>query len=55
MLLAAAAGCVLIHGMLNVGLSLFAMLAVFLFVLALATTRVRNPVLVQAQRQLSQI
>jgi predicted MFS family arabinose efflux permease len=41
--------------MLNVGLSLFAMLAVFLFVLALAMTRVRNPVLVQAQRQLSQI
>jgi len=54
-LLAAAIGSVLIHGMLNVGLSLFAMLAVFLFVLALATTRVRNPVLVQAQRQLSQI
>ena len=54
-LLAAATGSVLVHGMLNVGLSLFAMLAVFLFVLALATTRVRNPVLVQAQRQLSQI
>ena len=54
-LLAAAIGSVLVHGMLNVGLSLFAMLAVFLFVLALATTRVRNPVLVQAQRQLSQI
>ncbi len=31
------------------------MLAVFLFVLALAMTRVRNPVLLQAQRQLSQI
>jgi predicted MFS family arabinose efflux permease len=41
--------------MLNVGLSLFAMLAVFLFVLALAVTRVRNPVLLKAQRQLSQI
>ena len=54
-LLAAAIGSVLVHGMLNVGLSLFAMLGVFLFVLALATTRVRNPVLVQAQRQLSQI
>ncbi len=54
-LLAAATGSVLVHGMLNVGLSLFAMLAVFLFVLALATTRVRNPVLLQAQRQLSQI
>jgi predicted MFS family arabinose efflux permease len=54
-LLAAGTGCVLVHGMLNVGLSLFAMLAVFLFVLALAMTRVRNPVLRQAQRQLSQI
>ena len=54
-LLAAGTGCVLVHGMLNVGLSLFAMLAVFLFVLALAMTRVRNPVLLQAQRQLSQI
>ena len=53
----AAAGTVsvLIHGMLNVGLSLFAMLAVFLLVLALAMARVRNPVLVQAQSQLSQI
>jgi predicted MFS family arabinose efflux permease len=54
-LLAAGTGSVLVHGMLNVGLSLFAMLAVFLFVLALAMTRVRNPVLLQAQRQLSQI
>ena len=54
-LLAAGSGSVLVHGMLNVGLSLFAMLAVFLFVLALAMTRVRNPVLVQAQHQLSQI
>ena len=54
-LLVAGIGCVLVHGMLNVGLSLFAMLAVFLFVLALAMTRVRNPVLLQAQRQLSQI
>jgi predicted MFS family arabinose efflux permease len=54
-LLGAAIGSVLVRGMLNVGLSLFAMLAVFLFVLALAMTRVRNPVLVQAQRQLSQI
>ena len=54
-LLAAGIGSVLVHGMLNVGLSLFAMLAVFLFVLALAMTRVRNPVLVQAQRQLSEI
>jgi len=55
LLLAAGTGSVLVHGMLNVGLSLLAMLAVFLFVLALAMTRVRNPVLVQAQRQLSQI
>ena len=54
-LLAAGIGSVLVHGMLNVGLSLFAMLAVFLFVLALAMSRVRNPVLVQAQRQLSEI
>ena len=54
-LLAAAIGSVLVHGMLNVGLSLFAMLAVFLFVLALAMTRVRNPVLLLAQRQLSEI
>lgn len=54
-LLGAGTSSVLIHGMLNVGLSLFAMLAVFLFVLALAMTRVRNPVLLQAQRQLSQI
>lgn len=54
-LLVAGTGSVLVHGMLNVGLSLFAMLAVFLFVLALAMTRVRNPVLVQAQRQLSEI
>jgi predicted MFS family arabinose efflux permease len=55
LLLAAGTGSVLVHGMLNVGLSLFAMLAVFLFVLALAMTHVRNPVLLQAQRQLSQI
>jgi predicted MFS family arabinose efflux permease len=55
LLLAAGTGSVLVHGMLNVGLSLFAMLAVFLFVLALAMARVRNPVLVQAQGQLSQI
>jgi predicted MFS family arabinose efflux permease len=54
-LLAAGIGSLLVHGMRNVGLSLFAMLAVFLFVLALAMTRVRNPVLLQAQRQLSQI
>jgi predicted MFS family arabinose efflux permease len=54
-LLGAGTGSVLVHGMLNVGLSLFAMLAVFLFVLALAMLRVRNPVLLQAQRQLSQI
>ena len=53
----AAAGTVsvLIHGMLNVGISLFALLAVFLLVLALAVARLRNPVLLQAQRQLSQI
>src|SRR6185437_1318711 len=54
-LAAAAAVSVLIHGMLNIGLSLFAMLAVFLLVLGLAMARVRNPVLVQAQSQLSQI
>ncbi len=46
---------VLVPGMLNVGLSLFAMLAVFLLVLALAMARVENPVLRQAQAQLSQI
>jgi predicted MFS family arabinose efflux permease len=53
----AAAGTlsVLIRGMLNVGLSLYAMLGVFLLVLGLAMARVRNPVLVQAQGQLSQI
>jgi predicted MFS family arabinose efflux permease len=54
-LAAAATVSVLIHGMLNIGLSLFAMLAVFLLVLGLAMARVRNPVLVQAQSQLSQI
>jgi predicted MFS family arabinose efflux permease len=54
-LLAAGTGSVLVRGMLNIGLSLFALLAVFLFVLALAMTRVRNPVLLQAQGQLSQI
>jgi predicted MFS family arabinose efflux permease len=54
-LLAAGTASVLVHGMLTIGLSLFAMLAVFLFVLALAMTPVRNPVLLQAQRQLSQI
>ena len=46
---------VLVHGMLNVGISLFALLAVFLLVLALAVARVQNPVLRQAQNQLSQI
>jgi predicted MFS family arabinose efflux permease len=53
----AAAGTtsVLIPGMLNVGLSLYAMLGVFLLVLALAVARVRNAVLIQAQGQLSQI
>lgn len=53
----AAAGTVsvFIPGMLNVGLSLYAMLGVFLLVLGLAVARVRNPVLVQAQGQLSQI
>jgi hypothetical protein len=53
----AAAGItsVLVPGMLNVGISLFALLGVFLLVLALATARLRNPVLLQAQRQLSQI
>jgi predicted MFS family arabinose efflux permease len=54
-LAAAATTSVLIPGMLNVGLSLYAMLGVFLLVLALAVARVRNPVLVQAQGQLSQI
>ncbi|HLK92502.1 MAG TPA: hypothetical protein VKZ18_21580 [Polyangia bacterium] len=52
---AAATLGVLVHGMLNVGLSLFAMLAVFLLILALAIARVRNPMLRQAQEQLSQI
>jgi hypothetical protein len=46
---------VLVRGMLNVGISLFALLGVFLLVLGLATARLRNPVLRQAQRQLSQI
>jgi predicted MFS family arabinose efflux permease len=54
-LAAAGTTSVLIPGMLNVGLSLYAMLAVFLLVLALAVARVRNPVLLQAQGQLSQI
>jgi hypothetical protein len=54
-LAAAAIASVLVPGMFNVGISLFALLAVFLLVLALATARVRNPVLLQAQRQLSQI
>jgi predicted MFS family arabinose efflux permease len=54
-LAAAATVSVLIRGMLNVGLSLYAMLGVFLLVLGLAVARVRNPVLVQAQEQLSQI
>lgn len=53
----AAAGTVsvLTRGLLNVGISLFALLGVFLLVLALATARLRNPVLIQAQEQLSQI
>jgi predicted MFS family arabinose efflux permease len=46
---------VLTHGMLNVGISLFAMLAVFVLVLTLAMVRVHNPVLFRAQEQLSQI
>ncbi|HVV49510.1 MAG TPA: hypothetical protein VHO06_07620, partial [Polyangia bacterium] len=56
-LLIGAAGTVsvLIPGMLAIGLSLYAMLAVFLLVLALAMVRVENPVLAQAQGQLSQI
>ncbi len=54
-LAAAGTAGVLVHGMLNVGISLFALLGVFLLILALATARVTNPVLVQAQRQLSQI
>jgi predicted MFS family arabinose efflux permease len=54
-LAAAGVASVLVPGMLTVGLSLFAMLAVFLLVLGLAMARVRNPVLIQAQSQLSQI
>ncbi len=46
---------VMVHGMLNIGLSLFALLAVFLLVLGLAMARVRNAVLFKAQGQLSQI
>jgi predicted MFS family arabinose efflux permease len=46
---------VLVPGMFNVGLSLFALLGVFLLVLTLATVRVSNAVLKQAQRQLAQI
>ncbi len=45
----------LTKGMLNVGFSLFALLAVFLLVLALAMAKVRNPVLFKAQGQLTQI
>ncbi len=55
LLAADATASVLVPGMLNVGISLFALLGVFLMVLALATARLRNPVLLQAQRQLSQI
>ena len=52
-----AAGTVsmLTPGMKNVGFSLFALLSVFLLVLALAVSRVENPVLFRAQGQLSQI
>jgi predicted MFS family arabinose efflux permease len=46
---------VLTHGMLNVGFSLFALLTVFLLVLALAMLKVHNPVLFKAQGQLSEI
>ena len=46
---------VLTRGMLNVGFSLFALLVVFLLVLALALVRVHNPVLFRAQGQLSEI
>lgn len=55
LLAAAGTAGVLVRGMLNVGISLFALLGVFLLILALATARLKNPVLVQAQRQLSQI
>ena len=53
----AAAGTVsvLVPGLANVGISLFALLGVFLLIVALATSRLQNPVLVQAQRQLRQI
>ena len=51
----AATASVLIRGMLNVGFSLYALLAIFLMILGLAVARVRNPVLFQAQKQLSQI
>jgi hypothetical protein len=54
-LVAAGAGTSLVPGLLNIGISLFALLGVFLLVLVLATARLRNPVLLQAQRQLSQI
>ncbi|HXJ18948.1 MAG TPA: MFS transporter [Polyangia bacterium] len=54
-LAAAGTASVLVRGMLNVGISLFALLGVFLLVLALATARVSNAVLKQAQRQLAQI
>jgi MFS family permease len=46
---------VLTKGMLNVGFSLYALLGVFLLVLALAMARVTNPVLFKAQGQLTQI
>ena len=42
-------------GMLNVGFSLFALLAVFVLVLTLAIAKVHNPVLFKAQGQLTQI
>ena len=46
---------VLTQGMLNVGFSLFALLAVFLLVLSLAMVKVHNPVLFKAQGQLTEI
>lgn len=52
---AAAIVSVLTPGMLNVGFSLFAMLAVFVLVLTLAMVKVHNPVLFKAQGQLSEI
>ena len=52
---AAATWCVMNAGFANIGYSLYALLVMVFLVLALAMTKVRNPVLHKAQGQLSQI